>query len=125
MASFKRTCASCSGIGEVYSEALDRAVPCKECVDGKVLKPIRIAGVQIRVDNRLGHEFVLTVHPDGLVELRQAGHKKRLATSVQRIFNVARMDTAKLDIAAKLAKKKARKKLVKRGLLATSRSSHA
>lgn len=121
MASFKRKCVLCFGLGEVYSEMEDRAVPCKECIDGVVLRPIRIVGVQVRIDNRKGHEFVLKVYPDGLVELRQSGHKKKLLTSVQRIFNVARMDTARLDIAARIAKKKARKKLVSRGLIRTGK----
>lgn len=121
MASFKRKCSACSGIGEVYSEALDKAVSCVECGgSGYHEKPIRIAGVSIRIDNRQGKEFVITIHPDGLIELRQRKHKAKLSTSVQRVFDIARKDAAY----AKLSESKAKRKLRKasRGLLRTGGS---
>ncbi len=115
MASFKRKCVACAGMGEVYSEEQDRAVGCTDCAGtGYNTKPVHISGVQVRVDNRLGHEFVLTVYPDGLVELRQRGRRKKLSTSVQRVFNVARMDTARAEIFERkkltAAKRRSRKK---------------
>ena len=115
MASFDRKCRACGGIGDREDEvgAMER---CSECGgSGTVRRPVSIL-IPVRVDNRPPAPFVMTVHPDGTLDLRPQGRRAKVSTHVQNVFNLARKETAQEAIKAKRVRKN-----VSRGLLALAR----
>lgn len=110
MASFDRNCPQCFGEG---------AYGCPGCGGtGRVQRAITVT-VKIAPDNREPIPFHMTIEPGGAVHFVQAGHRKGVSTSVQSMFNRARVESAQV---AKVDKKRAKHKLVKRGLITIGRS---
>lgn len=128
MASFTRKCRRCGGDGQIplstpkaHSQpdgsnfVTDDLIDCPDCNgDGTVLTPISVP-VKVSPDNRAAKPFIMTVHPNGVLEFREKGHRTTIQTTVQAAFNRAmQMPEYRLN-------PKTKRRKVSRGLLSLTK----